>query len=132
MPYISAQYRTTSLVNTIRSRIAQVPIINTHGRVINLAPWPQKVSDEGVLRFVENGRPESAIMKKIICKPDILILATGYTQTFKFLDESYPKPKDATIRSVWNPSDPSVAFIGFVRPSFGTPLSFHNTISIVY
>lgn len=119
MPYISAQYRTTGWIDRVRSYIAQVPIVNTHGRMINLAPWPQDISEKGVVRFVDNGRPEAEVMKKTICKPDVLILATGYTQAFKFLDDSYPKPKDATMRSVWKASDSSVAFIGFVRPSFG-------------
>lgn len=119
MPYISLQYRTTSLVDRIRSSIAQVPIVNTNGRMINLAPWPQDISDKGVVRFVRNGRPEAQVMKTTICKPDVLILATGYTQTFKFLDGTYPKPQDAMMRSVWKTNDPSIAFIGFVRPSFG-------------
>lgn len=119
MPYISAQYRTTSFVDRVRTYIAQVPIVHTNGRVINLAPWPQDVNEKGIVRFVENGRPEAEVMKKITCKPDVLILATGYTQSFKFLDDSYPKPKDATMRSVWKANDSSVAFIGFVRPSFG-------------
>ncbi|KAK0103069.1 hypothetical protein ONS95_000754 [Cadophora gregata] len=120
MPYISAQYRTNCLIDKVRSCIAQVPIVDTNGRTINLAPWPQAISEKGVVRFVENGRPESETMKKIFCKPDVLILATGYTQTFSFLDDSYPKPKDATMRSIWKLNDPSIAFIGFVRPSFGT------------
>ncbi|KAG4430171.1 hypothetical protein IFR05_014347 [Cadophora sp. M221] len=120
MPYISAQYRTNNWIDRVRSYIAQVPIVNTHGRVINLAPLPQDVNEKGVVRFVDNGRPEAEVMKKTVCKPDVLILATGYTQTFKFLDDSYPKPKDATVRSVWKSNDPTVAFIGFVRPSFGS------------
>lgn len=58
-------------------------------------------------------------MKKVICKPDMVILATGYTQDFLFLDASYPRFGDANIRNIWKANDPRVAFIGFVRPSFG-------------
>ena len=77
------------------------------------------------MRFMENGRPEAEVMRKMICRPDVLILATGYTQSFHFLDGSYPKLQDATIRSVWNEHDESVAFIGFVRPSFGKNPGFY-------
>lgn len=119
MPYISAQYRTSSLIDRVRSCIAQVPIVDTKGRTINLAPWPRDISEKGVVSFTESRRPEAEVMKKTICKPDVLILATGYTQTFGFLDETYPKPKDATMRTIWKLTDPSIAFIGFVRPSFG-------------
>jgi len=120
MPYISAQYRTTSLVDKVRSCIAQVPIVDTKGRTINLAPWLQHISEKGVVRFVENGRPEAEVMKITPCKPDALTLATGYTQSFSFLDDTYSKPKDATFRNIWEPSDPTVSFIGFFRPSFDT------------
>jgi dimethylaniline monooxygenase (N-oxide forming) len=125
MPYISAPYRTPSLLNTIRSHIAQVPIVPTHNRIINLAPWPLSISSSGTVTFVENGRPEAEVIRKNTTKPDILILATGYAQSFPFLDATYPLPSSAAIRGIWNPSKPDVAFIGFLRPSFGAipPLS---------
>lgn len=122
MPYISAQYRTNTFFNKIRSSIAQVPIIDTHGRKIDLAPWPESINEDGVVSFIENGRPEAEVMKKVICKPDVVILATGYDQQFSFLNNTYPTPRDATIRNVWKPEDETVAFIGFVRPSFGSHL----------
>lgn len=128
MPYISAQYRTTSLLDSLRSCIAQVPIPDTFGRTINLAPWPKNIGEKGVVRFVENGRIESTMMKRIVCKPDIVVLATGYTQTFKFLDETYPRPADANMRSIFDNKDATVGFIGFVRPSFGkcSPEKLHD------
>ncbi|CZR56599.1 related to flavin-containing monooxygenase [Phialocephala subalpina] len=125
MPYITSQYRTSSALNTLRSYIAQVPLVSTQGRAIDLAPWPQSISEKGIVTFVENGRPEAEVMRSKTCKPDILILATGYTQSFPFLGEEYLLPKDADMRSIWKSGDESVAFIGFVRPSFGAipPLS---------
>jgi len=65
-------------------------------------------------------------MEKVVCKPDMVILATGYAQDFPFLDSSYPRFGEANIRNIWKESDPSVAFIGFIRPSFGrSPLYLH-------
>lgn len=40
-------------------------------------------------------------------------------QEFPFLDSSYPVPSDATCRDIIVPTDPSVSFIGFVRPGVG-------------
>ena len=122
MPYISEQYRTNNAFNRLRSRIIQVPLVETHGRKIDLAPWPKAINAKGVVSFTDNGRPEAEVMKLRDCKPDIVILATGYTQEFSFLDNTYPTPQDATVRSIWSPHDTSVGFIGFVRPSFGKEL----------
>lgn len=77
------------------------------------------------MTFVENGRPEAEVMRTKTVKPDIVNLATGYTQTFSFLSSSYPIPAQADVRGIWKSDEPSLAFIGFVRPSFGSisPLS---------
>ncbi|KAK3372696.1 hypothetical protein B0H63DRAFT_503725 [Podospora didyma] len=131
MPYISAPYRTqgeSSLIQSIRSSLIQVPIADMHGRHIDLAPWPDSIDSQGVVHFKNNNRPEYARLKNEKIKPDMIILATGYTQTFPFLDNStspasaasaYPTPASTDVRSIWPSSDPSVGFIGFVRPSFG-------------
>lgn len=125
MPYITSQYRSPSILNTLRSYIAQVPLAPTYGRFIDLAPWPKSINEKGIVTFTENGRPEAEVMRSKICKPDIMILATGYTQSFPFLDSTYPMPQEANIRLVWKENDETVAFIGFIRPSFGAipPLS---------
>ena len=34
-------------------------------------------------------------MKLRVCKPDVVILATGYNQELSFLDNAYPAPQDA-------------------------------------
>jgi dimethylaniline monooxygenase (N-oxide forming) len=119
MPYISKQYRTNSFVNILRSYIAQVPLANTHGRMIDLAPWPKEIDEKGIVRFVENGQAEAEVMRKKVCRPDVLVLATGYTQSFPFLDSTYPTPNQANMRTVWKEGDSTVGFMGFLRPSFG-------------
>ncbi len=121
MPYISAPYRNGSVVNTLRSYVAQVPIVPTGNRVIDLAPFPSSISSFGTVKFLENGRPEAEVMriKAKTLKPDMVVLATGYTQSFQFLSSSYPLPSSADIRGVWKAGQEDVAFIGFLRPSFG-------------
>ena len=132
MPYISVFYRKRafernrvgSWVNTLRSYIAQVPIIDTGHREkyrqIDLAPLPQSISSDGIVKFIKTERLEWGIRWMTgPVKPDIVIFATGYTQSFPFLDTTYPLPQDADIRGVWQQGNEDVAFIGFVRPSFG-------------
>jgi dimethylaniline monooxygenase (N-oxide forming) len=131
MPYISAPYRQKSLLNDIRSGILQVPIADTGGRQIDLAPWPEYI-EKGIVKFKDNERPEAEVMRNKVVKPDILIFATGYKQEFPFLDSSYITPGETNIRNIWKSGDESVGFIGFVRPSFGTStfsctiLRFHH------
>lgn len=90
MPYISAPYRLSSLLERIRSNILQVPLTDTKGRQIDLAPWPECIDKNGVVHFQDTGRPEAQRMRTVRCKPDIVILATSYTQTFPFLDKKLP------------------------------------------
>ncbi|KAK4442431.1 hypothetical protein QBC34DRAFT_454911 [Podospora aff. communis PSN243] len=135
MPYISEPYRAatqSSLLQRIRSSLLQIPILPTHGRHIDLAPWPSHIDRTGTVHFQPTNRPESHRLRNETIKPDILIFATGYTQTFPFLNqtphktECYPTPSSPSmIRSVFSASDPSAGYIGFVRPSFGAipPLS---------
>lgn len=121
IPYISAQYRKPSVLNSLRSFIATVPIpTSTQGRQIDLAPWPKKIDKSGVVEFMENGRPEAKSFKNKNLKPDIVILATGYKQCFSFLDDDYPCASDANIRNIWREGCETVSFIGFIRPSFGS------------
>lgn len=127
MPYISAPYRQQSLINDIRSSILQVPIADTDGRQIDLAPWPKFVDEKGIVHFKDNGRPEAERMRRKVVKPDMLVFATGYKQEFPFLDSSYPAPAEADLRSIWKSGDESVGFIGFVRPSFGITSSLNST-----
>ena len=41
------------------------------------------------------------------------------SQNFSFLDPSYGTPSTTDVRSVLHSSDPTLAFIGFVRPGVG-------------
>jgi dimethylaniline monooxygenase (N-oxide forming) len=76
-------------------------------------------------------------MKDADIKPDIVVFCTGYKQVFPFLHNAssspeskgakkpYPTAAEANVRDIWRRDDPTVAFIGFVRPSLGAipPLS---------
>jgi dimethylaniline monooxygenase (N-oxide forming) len=133
-PYISYPYRKNgkrSFIDRIRSSIIQAPIKDTGGKQIDLAPWPDSVDADGVVRFCNNQRKEYERIKDDKVKPDIVVYCTGYRQEFSFFNKavqpgrSYPCAVDADVRSVWKRDDPTVGFIGFLRPSLGAipPLS---------
>ncbi|KAF1732456.1 hypothetical protein CRV24_006344 [Beauveria bassiana] len=133
-PYISLPYRPQVpgrrlWLYALRSALVQTPVEDTNGRYVDLAPWPLQVQPSGFVEFVDNGRPEYQKMKERQARPDMMVLCTGYKQSFPFLDRQsnppYATPDTANIRRIWERSDPSVGFIGFVRPSLGAipPLS---------
>lgn len=119
MPYISSQYRVDWTEGyKKRSARCQYPIKPTNGRIIDLAPWPSHIDSSGVIHFQNNNRPEYERMKDKTIKPDVLLFATGYKQVFPFFapDDNYPTPQQADMRRIWASSEPSVGYIGFVRP----------------
>ena len=128
--YISAPYRpkVKSTIEKLRAHMVSLPQPDIKGRQIDIAPWPDYIDADGFVHFQDNGRLEYQVMKHVACKPDIVVYATGYTQVFSFLDESYPTIFDADIRRVWKANAEDVGFIGFVRPSFGMPALHLMTI----
>ena len=93
-----------------------------------MAPWPEEIDENGYVRFTNNGSKEYNRLKDERIKPDIVVLATGYTQNLSFMNSpeslqngqpKYPLPSEADVRDIWKRDEPTVGFIGFVRPSFG-------------
>lgn len=133
-PYVSLPYRPQVpgrrlWLYALRSALVQTPVEDTRGRCVDLAPWPLQVHPSGFVEFVDNGRPEYERTRERRVRPDMVVLCTGYRQSFPFLDQTsnppYATPDTADVRRIWKGSDPSVGFIGFVRPSLGAipPLS---------
>lgn len=129
MPYISAPYRAQAGVfNSIRSTLINIPVPDTDGREIELAPWPKRVGKDATgketLEFPDSGSPESARLKLAgPVTPDVVIIATGYRREFLFLSDEYPKLQDCKVRGIYGNIEDGIAYIGFVRPSIGEPAS---------
>ncbi|KAK3674157.1 hypothetical protein LTR78_006004 [Recurvomyces mirabilis] len=129
--YLCAPYRDTkSVVQQVRSSLLQIRSTDTKGRCVDLAPLPNYTDEAGVVVFEDNGRPEYQRMKDERIKPDVVVFCTGYKQVFPFFDKQaasgssnrilpYPTPSSVDVRGIWKRSDPSIGFIGFVRPSLG-------------
>jgi len=88
---------------------------------VELAPFPDNINSDGSVVFgnSRDGRPEARMKNKVV-KPDLLIYATGYRQEFDWLGEGYPRgPEKVDTLEMLDSSDPSMAWIGHVRPGVG-------------
>lgn len=135
--YISQPYRPQTpgpalWLYALRSALVQTPLPDTNGKRVDLAPWPKQICKKGIVQFVDNGRPEFERMKIETIRPDMIVLASGYSHSFPFFNSTdktgsipYPTPDKADVRQVWKRDDPTVGFIGFLRPNLGAipPLS---------
>lgn len=126
-PYLSLPYRPKQpgpslWLYALRSALVQTPIPDTHGRQVDLAPLPKRIDESGVVEFVDNGRPEYERLKLQTIQPDVVVLCTGYQQTFPFLSKTYKVNTNhlsSHVRGIWRREHPTMGFIGFVRPSLG-------------
>lgn len=123
IPYISEQWRSKSAFNRWRTWLINMELKPTGGRKIDIAPWPSHFDEDGVVHFQKTDRPESKKMdQEKGIRPDIVIFATGYKRSFPFLprdDERYPSLEACTTRGIYRDINDGIAYIGFVRPSFG-------------
>ncbi|KAJ2904126.1 hypothetical protein MKZ38_008844 [Zalerion maritima] len=132
-PFLVPPYRPSDSeipwAEKIRRKLVGTPWCDG-GRYLDLAPFPTHFSSDGAAHFKDNGRIEYQKLKSQVIKPDLVIYATGYRQTFPFFEEHnssasetgkkpYPHANKADVRNLWKRGDPSVGFIGFVRPGFG-------------
>ena len=130
IPYLSAPYR-GGFWNKIRSFFINIPLLDTKGKVIELAPWPTRVMADNktgveILEFPDDGSPESKRLRETNTKlgpvqPDVVIFATGYRREFPFLSGGgeYPTLKECLVRGIYQKIEDGFAYIGFVRPSLG-------------
>lgn len=125
--HISTPYRPTEWpLSTRISRLFFHTAITPATKTVDVAPFPSHFSDDGIAHFPITNRPESLRIQESVVKPDIVVLATGYVPSFPFLNTSqnagrraYPSSREANVRNIWKDDDPTVGFIGFVRPGFG-------------
>ncbi|KAK7977990.1 hypothetical protein PG988_005480 [Apiospora saccharicola] len=120
MPYIAPAWRKNAIWQRIRACISNMPIQDVGSKLIQVAPWPTNVCDDGTWVFPDTGRPECEKVKDINYKPTVVICCTGYNRGFPFLDEKFqPTLHQANVRGIYNSDDVSIGYIGFVRPNLG-------------
>lgn len=128
--YVSKPYRDTlnrGIIERIRAAIISVPVPDTNGRQIDLCPWPERITKDGAIVFRKSSRPEYHRLKKEVIKPDMVVFCTGYRQEFPFFAQQnesekgqrYPIADEVNVRGIWHSDDPTVGFVGFLRPNLG-------------
>ncbi|KAI1497625.1 hypothetical protein F5X99DRAFT_432873 [Biscogniauxia marginata] len=141
-PYMKARWkprRPQGILSRIRSLVVEDQAADTGGRTIDVAPWPSRVDERGVVHFRDNGRPEYQHMRGETVRPDMVIFCTGYKQDFDFVKSSssasssssgsgsgldnnhyhYYHDHRSRVRDIWPRDDPTLGYIGFVRPNLG-------------
>lgn len=123
MPYINRPYRNRPKYLEYLSRYIDPPEDSSPQTdfTVDLAPFPTHFTTDGQAVFPPSSRKDFIRISNMKVRPDIVIYATGYTQNFDFFDEqgNYPVPGEADVRNIVRHDDPSVAFIGYVRPGVG-------------
>ena len=92
--------------------------INKNGHVLDLVDWKH---------LIPKGAIETIKGKKVYftdgteAEVDTIIQSTGYIPEFSYLPSNYADvPLDKLYKFLFNTKDPSIAFVGFVRPIIGS------------
>ena len=118
MPFINRPHFTLSPIHRFFAHYIDPPIPKTvTDPTIHLVTFPKKFDEDG--RAVFNQPPKHREKEKAWMddyRPDLVVLCTGYKQDWSFLGEEYPTAEDLDIRGVCSSKDPTVGFVGFLRP----------------
>lgn len=120
MPYLNRPYQEKHPLAFLGNGYVDPPEDASSKRWVDTATFPQSIDKTG--RVIFEPRPDRKDwqrMKNVEVRPDCIVYCTGYKQSFSFLDSSYPTASDAKIRNIVAPEEPSISFIGFVRPGVG-------------
>jgi dimethylaniline monooxygenase (N-oxide forming) len=120
MPYLNRPYQEKHPLAFLGNGYVDPPEDAQSSRYIDTAPFPSHIDSTGRVIFPDRpDRKDWRRLRDTEIRPNTIVYCTGYTQTFSWLASSYPTASDASIRNIVAPSDPSISFIGFVRPGVG-------------
>jgi dimethylaniline monooxygenase (N-oxide forming) len=120
MPYINRPYQEKHPLAFLGNGYVDPPEDAQSKRWVDTCSFPVSIDSTGRVIFEKRpDRRDWRRLKDTEVRPNCVVYCTGYKQSFSWLDSSYPTASDATIRNILAPSEPSVAFIGFVRPGVG-------------
>lgn len=136
MPYINRPYQSLSRVHRLLAHYQDPPTPEgVTDPTIHLVPFPTRFDESGRAVFPPPPKHRSKEMGwKEECRPDLVVLCTGYKQDFGFLGKGYMTPDKLDVRGITSSKDLSVGCIGFLRPGVGelrslSPLS-RRTVSL--
>ncbi|KAL7422609.1 hypothetical protein Q5752_003257 [Cryptotrichosporon argae] len=119
MQFINAPHFRLSRLHQWFAHYIDPPLPTVRQPSIDVVPFPTRFED-GRAMFPpppEHRRNETAWQRE--CRPDLVVLCTGYRQEWDWMDSSYATPDRCDVRGICRSDDLSVAFIGFLRPGVG-------------
>jgi len=120
MPYLNRPYKESHPLAFLGNGYVDPPEDAQSKKWVDTCTFPERIDETGRVIFEKRpDRKDWRRMKDTEVRPNCVVYCTGYKQSFYFLDPSYPTAADATIRNIVSPADPSISFIGFVRPGVG-------------
>ena len=121
MPYLNRPYKYPDpVLEFMGNKYLDPEVDATSPRCVDTCTFPSSIDASGRVVFTPNSnRKDYRRLASTPVRPDTIIYCTGYTQNFSFLPASYPRPGTASCRNILDPADPSIAFLGFVRPGVG-------------
>ena len=122
MQFINRPYYRLSWIHRLFAHYIDPPLPDgLEDPTIEIVPFPKRFDERGMAVFPPpppHRRKE--VGWKQVCKPDMIVLCTGYTQDFRLLGSGYPnRPEECDVRGICSSKDTSVAFVGFLRPGVG-------------
>ena len=122
MQFINRPYYKMSRLHQLFAHYIDPPV--PHGvadPTIRLVPFPSHFDETGRAVFPPPPKHRSKeVGWKEECRPDLVVLCTGYKQEWDWLGEGYPRgPDECDVRGVCWSKDLSIGFIGFLRPGVG-------------
>lgn len=120
MPYLNRPYKESHPLAFLGNGYVDPPEDAQSKKWVDTCTFPERIDGTGRVIFEKRpDRKDWRRMKGTDVRPNCVVYCTGYKQSFYFLDPSYPTASDATVRNIVSPVDPSISFIGFVRPGVG-------------
>lgn len=126
MPYINRGWKQRSKLLEMIATYLDPPSYGDSEPSVALSSFPARMNADGSVVWCDTGRDEAVYMRNHYgaFRPDVVVFATGYEHRFDFLSHEYAVPTDRMqskgfVRDMFAASDPTVAFIGFVRPGVG-------------
>jgi dimethylaniline monooxygenase (N-oxide forming) len=120
MPYLNRPYQPKHPLAFLGNGYVDPVEDATSKRWVDTCSFPSRIDVSGRVEFEPRpDRKDYRRLQNTEVRPNCIVYCTGYTQSFPWLAASYPTAADASIRNIVAPADPSIAFIGFVRPGVG-------------
>jgi dimethylaniline monooxygenase (N-oxide forming) len=120
MPYLNRPYKEKHPLAFLGNGYVDPEEDSRSERWVDTCTFPQSFDSTGKVTFEKRpDRKDWRRLKNTEVRPNCVVYCTGYKQSFSYLDSSYLTASDATVRNIIAPTEPTVSFIGFVRPGVG-------------